>query len=100
MASLAADNTATSCVFVPRRPGEGKEDPELPFFGSDREKREARIGHAYPYASHLHMPHLYICLTSAYTEHMHAPGAINLIPDMHHISALTREKNHENRIHF
>ncbi|MQK28247.1 AbrB family transcriptional regulator, partial [Escherichia coli] len=29
-----------------------------------------------------------ICLTSAYTKHMHTPGAMNIIPDMHHISTL------------
>ncbi len=49
---------------------------------------------------HLHMLYLYICRTSTYTEHMHTPGAMSFIPDMHNISILTREKNHENRIHF
>ena len=86
------------CVSWPLHAGRAEEDPELPFFGSDREKREERIGKAYPYACHLHMLYLYICLTSAYTEHIHTPGAMNLIPDMHHIPILTREKNHENRI--
>lgn len=58
------------------------------------------IGRAYAYAHHLHMHYLYICMTSAYTEHMHTPGAKHPIPDMHHISIFTREKNHENRIYF
>ncbi|EBF4218757.1 toxin-antitoxin system, antitoxin component, AbrB family protein [Salmonella enterica] len=31
------------------------------------------------------MSQLYICLTSAYTKHMHTPGALNS-PDMLHIS--------------
>ena len=50
------------------------------------------IGQAYAYPYHLHMLYLYICCTSAYTEHMHTPGAMNLIPDMRPISILTREK--------
>ncbi|RBW96124.1 toxin-antitoxin system, antitoxin component, AbrB family protein [Escherichia coli] len=40
---------------------------------------------------------LYICHTSAYTKHMHTPGALN-IPDMFHISICSGEKKHENRI--
>lgn len=40
---------------------------------------------------------LYICHTSAYTKHMHTPGALN-IPDMFHISICSGEKEHENRI--
>ncbi|RMA79658.1 LOW QUALITY PROTEIN: antitoxin VapB [Enterobacter sp. WP_7_1] len=50
------------------------------------------MGMAYAYTHYLHMLCLYICSTSAYTWQMHAPGAMNLIPDMHHISILTREK--------
>ena len=46
----------------------------------------------YAYPHHLHMLNLYICITSAYTKHMHTPGAMNIIPDMHHISTLTRER--------
>ncbi|HAG8243990.1 TPA: AbrB family transcriptional regulator, partial [Escherichia coli] len=34
----------------------------------------------YAYPHHLHMLNLYICLTSAYTKHMHTPGAMNIIP--------------------
>lgn len=90
----------TCCVSAPQRAGGEEEDPELPFFGTLRKKSELCIGVTYPYAKDLHMSHLYICCTSAYTEHMHTPGAMNLIPDMHHISILTREKNHENRIYF
>lgn len=47
------------------------------------------------YATAIHM--LYICHTSAYTKHMHTPGALN-IPDMFHISICSGEKEHENRI--
>ncbi|EFN7494595.1 toxin-antitoxin system, antitoxin component, AbrB family protein (plasmid) [Escherichia coli] len=43
------------------------------------------------------MLQLYICHTSAYTKHMHTPGALN-IPDMFHISICSGEKEHENRI--
>ena len=31
-------NTATSCVSGPLRAGGAESDPELPFFGSEREK--------------------------------------------------------------
>ncbi|MCW0332919.1 hypothetical protein NB704_004308 [Pantoea ananatis] len=41
--------------------------PIVPFFGSQRKKREQRIGFAYPYVQHLHMLCIYICGTSAYT---------------------------------
>lgn len=37
IASSAAEYTATSCVRGPLSPGEGKEDPELTFFGSQEE---------------------------------------------------------------
>ncbi len=50
------------------------------------------IGRAYSYPHHLHIQPLYICMTSAYTEHMHTPGAKHPIPDMHHISTPTRER--------
>ena len=40
----------------------------------------------------MHMPNICMHLTSAYTKHMHTPGAMNIIPDMHHISTLTRER--------
>lgn len=33
-----AYNTATSCVFSALSAGDAKEDPKLPFFGSEREK--------------------------------------------------------------
>lgn len=36
--SLTAGNTATSCVSGPLRAGGAESDPELPFFGSEREK--------------------------------------------------------------
>ena len=36
IASSAAEYTATSCVRGPLSPGEGKEDPELPFFGYEQ----------------------------------------------------------------
>ena len=73
----------------------GEEDPEQPFFGSPIKKKE--IGICQTYAWHLHMLPLYICHTSAYTKHMHTPGALN-IPDMFHISICSGEKEHENRI--
>lgn len=38
------------------------------------------------------MSQLYICFTSAYTWHMHTPGALN-IPDMLHISICPERKN-------
>ena len=50
------------------------------------------IGKAYAHTCHLHMLTIYICTASAYTEHMHTPGAMNTIPDMRHISTLTRER--------
>ncbi|MCE0177814.1 hypothetical protein LVT81_26115 [Klebsiella pneumoniae] len=40
IASSAAEYTATSCVRGPLSPGEGKEDPEHAFFGSQERKRE------------------------------------------------------------
>ncbi len=39
IASSAAEYTATSCVRGPLSPGEGKEDPELAFFGSQKWRR-------------------------------------------------------------
>lgn len=35
-----ADDAAISCVAGPLRAGGAEADPEQPFFGSDREKRE------------------------------------------------------------
>ncbi|EAW8720531.1 hypothetical protein F9H41_22655 [Salmonella enterica subsp. enterica serovar Montevideo] len=49
-ARFLADDDATSCVSVLQRAGEDEEDPGLPFFGSDRKKRELYIGVTYPYA--------------------------------------------------
>lgn len=38
IASFSTENTATSCVAVPLRARVAPADPELPFFGSEREK--------------------------------------------------------------
>lgn len=52
---------------------------------------EINIGTTYPYVPHLHIRTLCICNASAFTCHMHIPGAMINIPDMRHISTLSRE---------
>lgn len=71
IASFSTENTATSCVAVPLRARVAPADPELPFFGSDREKREYNIGSTYPYAGHLHRCGIRIYLPSAYAMTIH-----------------------------
>lgn len=71
IASFTAENTATSCVSWQLRAGVSEEDPELAFFGSDREKREYNIGSTYPYAGHLHRCGIRIYLPSAYAMTIH-----------------------------
>ncbi len=71
IASSSAGNTATSCVAGPLRAGAVPADPELAFFGSDREKREYNIGSTYPYAGHLHRCGIRIYLPSAYAMTIH-----------------------------
>ncbi len=66
-----ANNTAAYCVSWPLSAGRAPADPELPFFGSDREKREYNIGSTYPYAGHLHRCGIRIYLPSAYAMTIH-----------------------------
>ena len=56
IASSAAEYTATSCVRGPLSPGEGKEDPELPFFGSRMTKRMI-----FPVNAIIHNIYIHIC---------------------------------------
>jgi len=40
----------------------------------------------------MQIPVIFMCKPYAYFVHMHTPGGMNTIPDMHHISTLARER--------